>query len=161
MTRDFDRSRHSGREETHDSSDTLVTTVLVDGEDGRVSVFFAVLTPAFLAMIGLVVDGGAKVRALQRADNIAAEAARTAGQAIQAGQAIAGDDKRIDHAAAAAAVQAYLGSLDGVTGQLTVDDEQHLTVTVTVTYDPILLDLLSGGTGSTARGTAHATLVVG
>ncbi|MEU7802753.1 pilus assembly protein TadG-related protein [Micromonospora arborensis] len=131
------------------------------GDDGRVSVFFAIITPAFLAMIGLVVDGGAQVRALQRADNIAAEAARAAGQAIQAGVAIAGGEKHIDHAAAAAAVQAYLGALDGVTGQLVVDDDQHLTVTVTVTYDPILLDLLGGGGGSTVRGTAHATLVAG
>lgn len=128
-------------------------------DEGRVSVFFAILTPAFLAMIGLVVDGGARVRALQRADNIASEAARTAGQAIQAGKAIAGGDKNIDQAAAAAAVQAYLGTLDGVNGQLTVDDDQHLTVTVTVTYDPILLDLLGGGAGSTVRGSAHATLV--
>ncbi|WP_328384192.1 pilus assembly protein (plasmid) [Micromonospora zamorensis] len=130
-------------------------------DDGRVSVFFAILTPAFLAMIGLVVDGGAQVRALQRADNIAAEAARSAGQAIQAGPAIDGGEKRIDHAAAETAVQAYLGALDGVTGQLTVDDDQQLTVTVTVTYDPILLDLLGGGGSSTVRGTAHATLVAG
>ncbi|MEU1813027.1 TadE/TadG family type IV pilus assembly protein [Micromonospora aurantiaca (nom. illeg.)] len=128
-------------------------------DEGRVSIFFAILTPALLALIGLVVDGGAKVPALQRADNIAAEAVRSAGQAIQADKAIAGGDKNIDTAAAAAAVQAYLGELDGVTGTRTIDDEQHLIVTVT--YDPILLDLFSGGGGSTVHGTAHATLIVG
>ncbi|MEU8314998.1 TadE/TadG family type IV pilus assembly protein [Micromonospora sp. NPDC049033] len=128
-------------------------------DDGRVTIWFAVLTPAFLALIGLVVDGGAKVRAYQRADNIAAEAARAGGQAIKAGQAIDGGTKEIDASRAANAVQAYLGDLDGVTGSVTVDGTQQLTVTVTVTYNPILLDLFGGGAGTTATGRATATLI--
>jgi hypothetical protein len=46
------------------------------GDDGQISLLVLVLTIAVLAMIGLSVDGGGKVRALQRADNLAAEAAR-------------------------------------------------------------------------------------
>ncbi|MFD6608642.1 TadE/TadG family type IV pilus assembly protein [Micromonospora chalcea] len=129
------------------------------GDDGRVTVWFAVLVPAFLALIGLVVDGGAKVRAYQRADNIAAEAARAGGQAIKAGQAIDGGNKEIEPSVAADAVQAYLDDLDGVTGSVTVDGAQQLTVTVTVTYNPILLDLFAGGAGTTVTGRATATLV--
>ncbi|MCL7455971.1 pilus assembly protein [Micromonospora sp. MSM11] len=128
-------------------------------DDGRVTIWFAVLTPALLALIGLVVDGGAKVRAYQRADNIAAEAARAGGQAIKAGQAIDGGTKEIDPSVAATAVQAYLDDLDGVTGTVTVDGAQQLTVTVTVTYNPILLDLFGGGVGTTATGRATATLI--
>ncbi|SCF29123.1 Putative Flp pilus-assembly TadE/G-like [Micromonospora purpureochromogenes] len=128
-------------------------------DDGRVTIWFAVLAPAFLALIGLVVDGGAKVRAYQRADNIATEAARAGGQAIKAGQAIDGGAKEVDASLAASAVQAYLDNLDGVTGAVTVNDAQQLTVTVTVTYNPILLDLFAGGGGTTVTGRATANLI--
>lgn len=127
---------------------------------GRVGIFFAILFPGFLAMLGLVVDGGAKVRALQRADNIAAEAARTGGQAIREGQAIAGGTKEIEPSQAVTAVHAYLAELDGVSGTVAVTSGQQLTVTVTVGYDPILLDLLGGPSAGTVTGHATATLIV-
>jgi Flp pilus assembly protein TadG len=129
-------------------------------DHGRVSIWFAVLMPAFLAILGLVVDGGAKVRALQRADNIAAEAARAGGQAIKAGQAINGGAKELDITLVASAVQAYLAGLDGVTGTVAIDNARRLTVTVTVTYDPILLDLFGGAGGSTVTARETANLVV-
>jgi Flp pilus assembly protein TadG len=130
------------------------------GEDhGRISVWFAITAIGFLAMVCLIVDGGGRVRALQRADNIAAEAARAAGQTIRAGQAIAGGRKEIDIGLVNAAVQGYIADLDGVTATVDVaGDLQHLTVTVTTTYDPILLDLFGGGT-TTVTGKATATLV--
>ncbi|RKF24669.1 TadE/TadG family type IV pilus assembly protein [Micromonospora globbae] len=128
-------------------------------DDGRVTIWFAVLAPAFLALIGLIVDGGAKVRAYQRADNIAAEAARAGGQAIKAGQAIDGGAKEIDPSRAASAVQAYLDDLDGVAGSVRVNNPQQLTVTVTVTYNPILLDLFGGGGGTSVTGRATANLI--
>ena len=43
---------------------------------GSVTLFGVVAGLALLVLVGLVVDGGAKVRAVQRADAIAAEAAR-------------------------------------------------------------------------------------
>lgn len=127
-------------------------------DSGTVSMFFAILAPAYLAVFGLVVDYGGQIRALQRADNIAAEAARAAGQGINAGQAIAGGDKVIDQAAAVTAAQAYLGSLPGVSGNVDVVDGEHLKVTVTVSFDPVLIDLF-GGTAGTAHGDATATLI--
>ncbi len=126
---------------------------------GRVAIFFAILAPAFLAMIGLVVDGGGKIRALQRADNIAAEAARAAGQAINAGQAISGGEKVIDPGAASTAAQQYINALDGVTGTVTTIDGTHLRVTVTVRWNATLLSLFGGPGAGTARGQATATLV--
>ena len=94
-------------------------------------------------LIGLTVDGGGKIRALQRADNIANEAARAAGQAINAGLAISGGAKVIDPAAARSAAQHYINALDGVTGSVTTIDGTHLRVTVTVRWDAVLLPLFA------------------
>jgi len=129
-------------------------------DHGRVTVYFAILAPAFLAMLGLIADGGAKVRALQRADNIASEAARTAGQAIDVGQAMTGGTKQVNPNLAADAAQAYLADLDDVTGSVTVaPDLQTLTVTVSLSWDPLILDLF-GALGSTSvSGTATVILV--
>jgi hypothetical protein len=117
-----------------------------------------VLTLAVLAMIGLSVDGGGKLRALQRADRLAAEAARTAGQAIAAPQAIQGGQKVVDPPAAVAAAQNYLTAA-GVTGTVTVSqDRTNVTVTVTIVYDTVFLGLIGIDT-LTATRQASAVLV--
>jgi hypothetical protein len=110
------------------------------------------------AMIGLSVDGGGKVRTLERADNLASEAARAAGQAILAPQAIAGGDKVLDTTAAIAAAQTYLTAA-GVTGTVNVSpDRKHVTVTVTIVYDTVFLGLVGIDT-LTATRQATAVLV--
>src|SRR5690606_10835344 len=40
---------------------------LMRGDDGRVTVFFAIIAPAWFALLGLVVVGGNRMVALQRA----------------------------------------------------------------------------------------------
>jgi hypothetical protein len=128
-------------------------------DDGRVSVFFAIMMPAWIAMLGLVVVGGNRIIAMQRADNIAAEAGRAAAQAIDGPLAIAGGPKLIDPAAAADAAAAYLATA-GATGTITVaPDRQHLTVTVRLTYEPGL-PFGIGGTWTVER-SATVMLVVG
>jgi Flp pilus assembly protein TadG len=62
----------------------------VETERGAIGVFFAVLVPGLLLIIGLAVDGGAKVAATQRANAIADEAARAGGQALDVSAALAG-----------------------------------------------------------------------
>src|SRR3712207_8517836 len=89
-------------------------------ERGAIGVFLAVLVPGLLLIIGLAVDGGAKVAATQRANALADEAARTGGQAIDVSAALAGD-LRIDVPAAVAAAEGYLVRT-GVQGQVTVTD---------------------------------------
>ncbi len=127
-------------------------------DEGRIALLVIVLTVAVLAMIGLSVDGGGKVRALERADNLASEAARAAGQAIYAPQAIEGGDKVVDPAAAVAAAQNYLTAA-GVTGTVTVaTDRKHVTVTVTITYNTVFLGLI-GIDRLTATRQATAVLV--
>jgi len=111
-------------------------------DEGRIALLVIVLTLAVLAMIGLSVDGGGKLRALQRADRLAAEAARAAGQAIAAPQAIQGGEKVVDPPAAVAAAQNYLAAA-GVTGNVTVStDRRQVTVTVTVVYTTVFLGLI-------------------
>ena len=53
---------------------------------GRVSLFLAVSMLGILAIIGMSFDGAGQLRALQRADNLAAEAARAGGQADRPGR---------------------------------------------------------------------------
>jgi hypothetical protein len=127
-------------------------------DEGRIALLVIVLTVAVLAMIGLSVDGGGKVRALQRADSLASEAARAAGQQILAAQAIQGGDKVVDPTAAVAAARDYLAAA-GVTGTVTVSPERrHIEVTVTILYRTVFLGTLGIDT-LTATRQATAVLV--
>lgn len=134
---------------------------MIRDDRGKVTIFVAIIAPAWIAMLGLVIVGGGRVRAYQRADNVAAEAARTAGQAIAPGSAIQGGRKVIDPALAAVAAQAYLEAV-GATGTVTVSpDGQQVTVVATIRYDnPSRLAFLDGPTW-TATGQATATLLIG
>jgi Flp pilus assembly protein TadG len=129
-------------------------------DDGRVALLVLVLAFSVLVMIGLAVDGGGKMRAMQRADNLAAEAARAAGQSIQLGQAVQGGPKVVDVARAVAAGQAYLAAA-GVTGTVVPsDDRRQVTVTVNITYNTVMLGLV-GFDQLPVTGTATAQLLTG
>jgi hypothetical protein len=126
-------------------------------DEGRIALLVLVLAVAVLAMIGLSVDGGGKVRALERADDLAAEAARAAGQQILAPQAIQGGEKVVDPSQAVDAAQQYLAAA-GVTGTVAVaPDGRHITVTVTIVYRTIFLGVIGI---QTLTATRHATAVL-
>jgi hypothetical protein len=131
-------------------------------DEGRIALLVTVLTLAVLAMIGLSVDGGGKLRALQRADRLATEAARAAGQAIATPQAIRGGEKVVDPVAATQAAQSYLAAAaaaDDVTGSVTVsNDRKQVTVAVTITYTTVFLGLIGIQTLPATR-QATATLI--
>lgn len=128
------------------------------GERGSLSVLMAALVPGLLLIIGLAVDGGAKVQATQRANAIAEEAARAGGQAVDRSAALAGEI-RLDVPAAVAAAQAYLDRSD-VPGTVTVIDADTLRVTTTITEPTIFLGLI-GITTMTVDGSGTADLVTG
>ena len=129
-------------------------------DEGRVSVYFAIALTAIIVIIGLTVDGSGQFRELQRADSIAAEAARAGGQAINAGQAVSGGPKVVDPALAMAAAQTYLTSA-GVTGTVEVAaDRLHLTVTVTIPYNTMMLSYI-GIDQVVVTGRATAQLLTG
>ncbi|MFE5191669.1 pilus assembly protein TadG-related protein [Streptomyces sp. NPDC056628] len=126
------------------------------GDDrGGVTVFVAVCVVALIGIIGVAVDGGSTMRATERADYIAGEAARAGGQAIEAAEAINGTAITVDPQAAAAAAQAYLSSA-GATGTVSVSgDGKTLQVTVTGSYDTKFLSAVGIGSLSvTGHGTA-------
>jgi Flp pilus assembly protein TadG len=113
------------------------------GENGSVSLLLVVAVLAMLIAVGLVVDGGQKLRATQRADNAAAEAARAAVLTVQPGATVRGLTPRVDTAAAIRAAQDYLTAA-GVTGSTHVT-AGRVTVTTSVSFLPSVLSLIGLG----------------
>ncbi|MEU5194516.1 Tad domain-containing protein [Streptomyces scabiei] len=129
-------------------------------DQGGVTVFVAVCVIALIGIIGVAVDGGSKMRAVERADYIAGEAARAGGQAIDPAEAISGNAIVVDPQNAQAAAQAYLRSA-GATGTASVSgDGKTLTVNVTGTYDTKFLSVVGIGSLPVA-GQGKATLLHG
>lgn len=127
---------------------------------GGVTVFVAVCVFALIGIIGIAVDGGSKMRATERADYIAGEAARAGGQAIDPTDAISGTAIHVAPQAASAAAQAYLSSA-GATGTVSVSgDGTTLEVTVTGSYDTKFLSVVGIGSLS-VTGHGRATLLHG
>jgi Flp pilus assembly protein TadG len=124
-------------------------------DDGGIAVFTAIVVIVLLGIVGLVLDGGGKLQATERADALAVEAARAAGQAIDPGAAITGTAIRIDPQAAQAAAQAYLHKA-GVSGRVSIsEDRTQLTVTVNESYPTKFLPVVGIGSMSvTGHGTA-------
>ncbi|NUK21692.1 TadE/TadG family type IV pilus assembly protein [Streptomyces lunaelactis] len=127
---------------------------------GGVTVFVAVCVIALIGIIGVAVDGGSKMRATERADYIAGEAARAGGQAIDPAEAISGNAIVVDPQDAQAAAQAYLRSA-GATGTVSVSgDGKTLNVAVTASYDTKFLSVVGIGSLS-VTGQGKATLLHG
>lgn len=132
------------------------------GERGSVAVFSVVVLLGLLAMVGLVVDGGGKVRALQQAEAVAAEAARAGGQAVRVGSVYqAGGPAQVDPQRARAAALNHV-SAAGMSGTATVTaDATRIRVSATATYEPVFLGLLGIGTQTvTGDGEADLTRVL-
>lgn len=89
---------------------------------GSITLWVAVTFVAILAVAGLVADGGAKIRAGERADIVAGEAARAASYA-------SGPDDTSRVAAAAAAARGIL-SRSGMAGSVAVASPGRINVSV-------------------------------
>jgi Flp pilus assembly protein TadG len=124
-------------------------------DDGTVTVIAALAGLALLLMVGLVVDGGGRLRAVGRADRIAGEAARAAVEAADTRQATLA----LDRHAAVLAAQAYLRTA-GVSGTVAVTGPRTVRVTVAVSGSDLILGVAGAGP-YTVTGTAEATLSVG
>jgi Flp pilus assembly protein TadG len=135
-------------------------TPRLDREAGSVTLFFVVAALALFAMVGLVVDGGTKIRAVQHADALAEEAARAGGQAISLPPAVRGDPAVAEPLQAAAAAHRYLTEND-ITGTVRIGDGgRAITVRVSVTRPTVFLGML-GIASMTVQGHAQARLVRG
>lgn len=129
-------------------------------DEGSVSVFVALCAVGLLVVIGIVIDCGGRLRAVERADALAQEAARAAGQQIDQGAALSGGRLVVDPAAATAAARQYLAD-NGAHGEAVVAaDGRTIHVTVDGTYDTALLGVI--GIGSMpVHGEGSAALVHG
>ncbi|AEB42230.1 MULTISPECIES: pilus assembly protein TadG-related protein [Micromonospora] len=134
------------------------------GDAGRVSIFLAIALVGVLAIIGMAFDGAGQLRTLQRAENLAAEAARAGGQAIDLATAIEGGPKQINRRQARRAVADYLAAA-GASGHTVsfpvVDGETQIRVRVSVTYRRAMLGLFGFSNTVTVSGEATARPLTG
>lgn len=112
-------------------------------EQGSITPFFVAGMIAFYILLGVIVDAGGKVQAAQRADAVAAEAARAGAQMIATDTLVDGSPPLIDAAGAAGAANAYLTAA-GMTGNVQVSGST-ITVTTTDTFEPIFLSAVGIG----------------
>jgi Flp pilus assembly protein TadG len=134
------------------------SSILATDEAGSVSLFLVVAVLAVLIAVGLVVDGGQKLRATQRADDTASEAARAAVQSVQAASTVRGEVPRVNATAAIFAAQQYLRRA-GVTGTVTVVGDR-VRVATSSSFSPAFLSLVGLGV-QTVSGRAEARLARG
>lgn len=129
-------------------------------ERGSVTLFVAISVAALLVMVGLVVDGGGKVRAAQRASRVAAEAGRAAGQQLDVPGAMQGRALRVLVGPAVAAAQDHLSTAQ-VEGQVQVSADGRRIVVEVSTSEPTRFLGLIGISELTAHGSAQVELVAG
>lgn len=129
-------------------------------ERGSVTAFTVVFAMALLICAGLVVDGGAKIRAYREAYAVAEEASRAGAGQVDIDRAYAeGGRFKIDAAKALSAARTYLGNA-GHPGQATMAGERTIQVTVTVSKPTALLSLI-GVDSVTAKASASARMLQG
>ena len=124
---------------------------------GTISIWLATISLAMVMLVGLAVDLGGQVHAQQRAHNIAAQAARAAGEQVRAAPAISGHAVLVEATAARNAAQDYLAASD-VAGSVAITDGDTITVSVTDIYRPKFLGVIGLG-DVTVTGEATARLI--
>jgi Flp pilus assembly protein TadG len=128
----------------------------VRDDTGTMSLFLAVVGVALTLFACFTADAGRAMHANSRADDLAAEAARAAGQQLDAAQAIPGTSIVLDTTTARQAAETYLAQA-GTHGTVTFSDG-NTTVHVTVhgTYNTLFLGVVGySSVPVTGHGTAH------
>ena len=120
------------------------------GSGGGMSLILLTCAVALILVLGLVVDGGAKARAIDHAGAIASEAARAAAGTITPGAAA------IDPVAAQRAARDYLAAA-GASGTVNITGAT-VTVTATLHTKAVFLSLI-GIDGFTVTGVGRAETV--
>ncbi|WUE13575.1 hypothetical protein OHA25_60335 (plasmid) [Nonomuraea sp. NBC_00507] len=114
-----------------------------------------------MVVLGLLVDGGQKLRAGREATALAEEAARAGAGSVDRAAAYRRGvtELRIDPAQAARAAHAYLAAQRN-TGTVTATGTRSITVTVSVSRPTLVLSMV-GISSVSATGTATADLITG
>ena len=118
--------------------------VRFDEDRGAFLVWWVIVFFAGLVVLGLVVDGGGKLYAAQRAQLTAEEAARGAGQAIIVPLGKRGISATVNPFTAAAEAQRYLLQA-GIPGFAVPSGPNTVLVTTITTYQPKVLGIIGLG----------------
>ncbi len=103
-----------------------------------ISVWIVMIVPAVVLMFGVAYDLAGQFAAKRHAYEVAAQAARVAGQQIDTDTYMSGQRVVVDSARARSAAVAYIRS-NGMTGSATMTSSTTLTVIATATYRPAFL----------------------
>ena len=128
------------------------------GDRGSVSIFVAICLVGLMGLIALVFDGGGKINAQERLDDVAAEAARAGAQGVDPTLAIPGTTIKVDPNRAITLAGDYLAQYK-LTGQVTVNPAgTEIDVQIDGSYSPLFAgSLMNLDLGVTGHG--HADLV--
>lgn len=127
-------------------------------ERGSLTPGAVILVTGLLVMIGLVVDGGRHLNALDQAGDIASQAAHAAGQQLDVDRYGAGNGVGVNPQNAIAVAQDVL-SAAGATGSVTTDGDR-IRITTSITKPTAFLSL-AGITTVTGTGEAEVRLAIG
>lgn len=125
-----------------------------DRERGSVTVWMISTALTMVLLVGLAVDLSGQVHAKQRAQDIAAQAARAGGQQLQGATAIRGQGAVVDPAAAVTAADTYIAGAEGVTGRASVAAGTRVIADTETTYATKFLSII-GVTTLTVTGHAE------
>lgn len=117
-----------------------------DERGAAVTVWTVLLATALTLIIGLAVDLSGQVNKTRQASDVAAQAARTAGQQLDADTyASTGGDVEVAAARAKAAAIAY-AEASGMNATARIESGTDLVVEVTTDYEPVFLSAFGIGT---------------
>lgn len=133
---------------------TRLTRRMGDREQGSVAVWMITTALVMIILVGLAVDLSGRVHAKQRAQDVAAEAARAGGQQLQGPAAIRGQGAVVDPAAAVVAANTYIAGAPGMTGSATIAGGTTVVTDTSTTYQTKFLGLI-GITSLTVTGHAE------
>lgn len=127
-------------------------------ERGSLTPGAVVLATALLLVIGLVVDSGRHLNALDQAGDVAAQAAHAAGQQLDTDRYGAGNGIGVNTSNAVAAAQNVLTSA-GATGTVSADGDR-IQISTSISKPTAFLSLI-GVTTVTGTGQAEVRLAIG
>ena len=126
---------------------------------GSITLMLAALGVALIALAGIVIDGGTKLRAAENADAVAQEAARAGAAMVDQSTAYAHGTFVVDQAQAISAARAYL-TAGGFQGTVTASGRETIQVRVRITEPTRVLSIIDINS-MTSTGSATASLVTG
>ncbi len=131
-----------------------------DSDCGALSLMIVVLFVAFVALAGIVVDGGAKLDADENAYALAQEAARAGATSVDASTAYRSGSFVVNPEQAQEAASSYLALAGQHDFSVRAVGSREIWVSVTISEPTTFLAIIGIG-HFTCTGTATATLVTG